>query len=222
MLQDKAEKGDPSVIWSLIKTLRKAKASPKMPLQAFKDLQGNLVPAPETRAEAWRDVFANEFSYQVKTFTRPELQTLLRQRIAEAHTAKALRPAPRMADQELRGDGILAAAHPSACLVSHRAVEGRSLPEPQAAGGLAAAHPSACLVSHRAAEGSSKHHPEALPTTLEEWIGAVATAIAQARNGKALGRDQVTNEIMKAAGPPFVLSLATCLQRIAIEGTPLE
>ena len=101
MLQDKAETGDPSVIWSLIKTLRKAKASPKMPLQAFKDLQGNIVPAPETRAEAWRDVFANEFSYQVKTFTRPELQTLLRQRIAEAHTAKALRPAPRMADQRV-------------------------------------------------------------------------------------------------------------------------
>ena len=66
------------------------------------------------------------------------------------------------------------------------------------------------------------YRQKALPTTLEEWIDAVATAIAKARNGKAPGRDQVTNEIMKAAGPPFVLALATCLQRIAIEGTPLE
>ena len=50
----------------------------------------------------------------------------------------------------------------------------------------------------------------------------MATAIAKARNGKAPGRDQVTNEIMKAAGPPFVLALAMCLQRIATQGPPLE
>ena len=38
-LQEKAEKGDASVIWTLSKALRRAKANPKMPLQVFKNLQ---------------------------------------------------------------------------------------------------------------------------------------------------------------------------------------
>ena len=76
-LQEKAENGDTSVIWTLSKALRRAKASPKMPLQVFRDLQGRLVSTPEARAGAWRDVFANEFSHQVRAYTRPELQILL-------------------------------------------------------------------------------------------------------------------------------------------------
>ena len=171
--------------------------------------------------------FRQRVSYQVKSYTRPELQSLLKQRIAEADKAKTLRPTQQPAAQELSTTGGLAAAHPSACLVSHRAVEGRSLLEPQLEPEtqLVQSLPMPpCLVLHRTGDedagGSSRQ--KALPVTLEEWIDAAATAIAKAMNGKAPGRDQVTNEIMKAAGPPFVLALAMCLQRISTDGPPLE
>ena len=227
ILQDKLEKGDQSAIWTLSKTLKKARDSPKMPLQTFKDLQGNLISTPEARAEAWRDVFANGFSYPVKTLTRPELQALLKQRIDEAQKAKALMHASRFTEQDMCADGVIAAAHPSACLVSHRAAEGGSQQQSESE-----QMRQVLLLSHTTSGISQQancderkggpYRQNALPATLEEWIDAVATAIAKARNGKAPGRDQVTNEIMKAAGPPFVLALAMCLQRIATQGPPLE
>ena len=118
-----------------------------------------------------------------------------------------------------------AAVHPSMCLVSHWATEGHSqqVPQPDM---LPLSTP--CLVSHRTGGEEAAGRPrlpipqKAVPSTFDEWIDAVATAIAKSRNGKAPGRDQVTNEIMKAAGPPFVLAMAMCLQRIAKEGPPLE
>ena len=64
------------------------------------------------------------------------------------------------------------------------------------------------------------HH--ALPLTLEEWIDATATAVAKSKSGKAASRDRMTNDIMKAAGPPFIAATARCLQRLGYIGPPLE
>ena len=119
-------------------------------------------------------------------------------------------------------------AQPPVCLVSHRATGDRdhlamhadALPGDSNEVGLT----PACLVPHRAAGevNTVLLQPEvqtpaleqvALPATLDEWIDATAIAVAKALTGKAPGRDRVINKIIKAAGPPFVVALASCLHR---------
>ena len=60
-------------------------------------------------------------------------------------------------------------------------------------------------------------HPtvKALPTTLDEWTDALATALAKSQNGKAAGMDNITHQAVKAAGPPFAVAVARCLQGLA-------
>ena len=62
----------------------------------------------------------------------------------------------------------------------------------------------------------------ALPLTLDERIDATAQAVANSKSGKAAGRDKLTNEIMKAAGPPFIAARSRCLQRSRYTGPPLD
>ena len=45
----------------------------------------------------------------------------------------------------------------------------------------------------------------AMRATLEEWIDAyINTALAKSKHGKLVGRDSVSNECIKAAGPRLV------------------
>ena len=51
-----------------------------MPLQPFVNLQGETVSSPQGKLEAWKAVFAAEFSNQVKTLTREDLRTFLQKK----------------------------------------------------------------------------------------------------------------------------------------------